>query len=351
MSKKQDSVTVDERAQRLLKRLVEHYIDEGTPAASKVLAAQPGVEVSPATVRNIMVELESQGLVRSPHTSAGKIPTPAGLRFFVDTLLSRQPVNALTVEQLQSQLNPDLAPKDLISSASRLLSHLTSMTCVVLLPRQDSAVLRHIEFLPLSGQRALVILVLNDREVQNRVIHLGRDYPESELTQAANFLNREFGGRSLDELRELLVASMQADKERMNQIMQSALDLASRALDDKDEHGEDAQELLVSGEAALFDLDTSADTVRSLYETFTEKSNILQLLDQCLRSDGIQLFIGDEAGDTVFGDVSIVTSRYEGNGQVAGVLGVVGPTRMAYQTVIPVVDITARVLSAAMSQH
>ena len=349
MSKKQDSVAVDERAQTLLKHLVEHYIDEGTPAASKVLAAQPGVEVSPATVRNIMGELEAQGLVRSPHTSAGKIPTPAGLRFFVDSLLSRQPVNAMTVEQLQTQLNPDLAPKDLVSSASKLLSHLTRMTCVVLLPHQDGAVLRHIEFLPLAGQRALVILVLNDREVQNRVIHLEREYSETELTQAANFINREFGGQPLNELRELLLSSMQADKDRMDQLMQSALDLATRALDEGDAPAEDGRQVLVSGEAALLDLDASTENVRTLFEAFTHKNDILQLLDQCLRSDGIQLFIGQEAGDAVFDDVSIVTARYDGGGEVAGVLGVVGPTRMAYQTVIPVVDITARVLSAAMS--
>lgn len=342
----QDSQSVDERAQVLLKRLVEHYIAEGTPAASKVLAAQPGVQVSPATVRNIMGELESRGLVRSPHTSAGKIPTQQGLRFFVDSLLAVQPVDQLELDQLASQLNPDMAPKDLVTSASKLLSHLTSMTCMVLLPRQDAAALRHLEFLPLAGNRALVILVLNDREVQNRVIHLDREYSDSELTQAANFINREYGGRSLSELRELLLADMQADKDRMDQLMQSALDLASRALQDDDADG---QELLVSGESALLNIGSSAESVRSLFDTFTHKGNILHLLDRCLQSDGIQLFIGQEAGSTAFEEVSVVTSRYEVNGQVAGVLGVVGPTRMAYQKVIPVVDVTAKVLGAAMS--
>ena len=345
----QDSPSVDERAQVLLKHLVEHYIQEGTPAASKVLAAQPGVQVSSATVRNIMGELESHGLVRSPHTSAGKIPTQQGLRFFVDSLLAVQPLNQLELDQLASQLNPDMAPKDLVTSASKLLSHLTSMTCMVLLPSQDAAALRHLEFLPLSGNRALAILVLNDREVQNRVIHLDREYSDSELTQAANFINREYGGRPLSELRELLLADLQNDKDRMDELMQSALDMASRALE-SDTDTED-QELLVSGESALLNIGTSAESVRSLFDTFTRKGNILHLLDQCLQSDGIQLFIGEEAGSTLFEEVSVVTSRYQVNGQVAGVLGVVGPTRMAYQKVIPVVDVTAKVLGAAMSNR
>ena len=331
----------------LLKHLVEHYIAEGTPAASKVLAAQPGVQVSPATVRNIMGELEARGLVRSPHTSAGKIPTQQGIRFFVDTLLSVQPMDAGTMDQLESQLDPDLPPKDLVQSASKLLSHLTRMTCVVLLPRQESAALRHLEFLPLSGNRALVILVLNDREVQNRVIHLEREYSESELSQAANFINREYGGRALSELRELMLASMREDKERMDQMMQSALDLATKALEEEDP--DEDQQLLVSGESALLDIGSSAESMRALFETFTRKGNILHLLDQCLRSDGIQLFIGEEAGSRLFEEVSVVSSRYEINGQVAGVLGVVGPTRMAYEKVIPVVDVTAKALGAAMS--
>lgn len=331
----------------LLKHLVEHYIAEGTPAASKVLASHPGVQVSPATVRNIMVELESRGLVRSPHTSAGKIPTQQGLRFFVDTLLSVKPLDPSAMGQLESQLNPDLPPKDLVQSASKLLSHLTHMTCVVLLPRQEGAALRHLEFLPLSGNRALVILVLNDREVQNRVIHLEREYSESELSQAANFINREYGGRSLSELRELMLASMQEDKERMDQMMQSALDLATKALEE--EGLDEDQEMLVSGESALLNIGSSAESMRTLFDTFTRKGNILHLLDQCLRSDGIQLFIGEEAGSRLFEEVSVVTSRYEINGEVAGVLGVVGPTRMAYEKVIPVVDVTAKVLGAAMS--
>lgn len=343
--KRQADHSIDQRAQLLFKLLVEQYIAEGAPVASKVLAAQPGVDVSPATVRNIMAELEARGLVRS-HTSAGKIPTHMGLRLFVDTLLHIRPLEEARVQELELRLNPDLSPKQLVESASSILSHLTHMTCVVTLPRRDHVELRQVEFLPLSGQRVLVILVLNDREVQNRVIHTERDYTESELTQAANFINREFGGNSLLQVRQALLDSMQADKDRMDTLMQTALDVASRAFAGADEESAD---LVVAGETNLFDFSGDADQVRKLFDTFSRKGRILHLLDRCLESPGIQLFIGEESGFHVLEDLSLVTSAYEVNGRIAGVLGVVGPTRMAYQEVIPAVDVTARVLSAAMT--
>ncbi|MEM9744982.1 MAG: heat-inducible transcriptional repressor HrcA [Pseudomonadota bacterium] len=339
---------LNERAQLFLKRVVERYIEDGVPVASKALASEPDIEVSAATVRNVMSELESRGLVRSPHTSAGKVPTELGLRLFVDTLLSVQPLSLEEAGRVQQELNPDRSPRELADTASRLLSHLTQMTCVVLLPRQNSAVLRHIEFLPLAGQRALVILVLNDRDVQNRVISLDRDYSEAELRAAGNLLNSEFGGRSLTQVREALFASMKADKDRMDQLMQAALNLASRALPASEDKAEGDTEYLVSGEAALLEVDSTTDRVRRLFETFTEKNAVLHLLDQCLHSDGIQLFIGQEAGGELFEKVSFVGSAYEASDSVTGVLGVVGPTRMAYQRVIPAVDLTARVLSAAL---
>lgn len=345
-----DVQELDRRAQQFLKRVVERYIEDGLPVASKVLAAEPGVEVSAATVRNVMSELEARGLVRSPHTSAGKVPTEQGLRLFVDSLLSVQPLPLVEAQRLKQALHPDRSPQELVSSASRLLSHLTRMTCVVLLPRQNSAALRHIEFLPLAGQRALVILVLNDREVQNRVIQLDREYTETELREAGNYLNQSFGGKPLDQLRAALVASMQSDKERVSEMMQSALDLAVRTFAAQEgEADTDDGDYLVSGEAALLDLGSTNDIVRQLFETFTRKSAVLHLLDQCLNSEGIQLFIGQEAGGELFESVSFVATPYEAQGAVTGVLGVVGPTRMAYQRVIPAVDATARVLSAALS--
>jgi heat-inducible transcriptional repressor len=345
--RKQAEDSLDERAQLVFKLLVEQYIADGTPVPSRVLAAQPGVEVSPATVRNILADLEAQGLVRSPHTSAGKVPTNRGLRFFVDSLLRVEPLDEARVSQLQGELNPDLSPKELVESASNLISHLTRMTCVITLPRRDQTALRHVEFLPLSGGRVLVILVLNDREVQNRVIRTDRDYLDTELIQAANYINREFGGLSLLRIREALVESMQADKDRMDSMMQTALDVATRAFDD--DAAPSGNELVVAGETNLLDFSGDTHQVRRLFEAFSRKGSILHLLDRCLDSHGIQLFIGEESGYRLLDDLSLVTSSYEVKGQLAGVLGVVGPTRMAYQEVIPVVEVTARVLSAAMN--
>ncbi len=345
--RKQAEDSLDERAQLVFKLLVEHYISEGTPVPSRLLATQPGVDVSPATVRNVLADLEAQGLVRSPHTSAGKVPTNRGLRFFVDSLLRVQPLDEQDVLRLQGELNPDLSPKELVESASTLLSHLTHMTCVITLPRREKVALRHVEFLPLSDRRVLVILVLNDREVQNRVIHTDREYAESELNQAANYINREFGGFTLLRVREALLESMQADKDRMDGLMQTALDVASRAFDEGGT--ETGNELVVAGETNLLDFGDT-DQVRRLFEAFSRKGGILHLLDRCLDSQGIQLFIGEESGYRLLDELSLVTSSYEVQGQLAGVLGVVGPTRMAYQEVIPVVDVTARVLSAAMNR-
>jgi heat-inducible transcriptional repressor len=336
---------VDERAQQLFKLLVEQYIAEGHPIASRLLATLPGVEVSSATVRNVMGELESRGLVHSPHTSAGKVPTQRGLRFFVDSLLSVEPWDVERVQELEAELNRDLAPSELITAASDLLSQITQMTCLITTPRRNQVVLRHVEFLNLDEGRVLVILVLNDREVQNRVIHADREFTDVELTQAANFLNREFGGRSLLDVRQLIYDSVQADKDQMDQLMQHALDMAAAAFEEGDDDG---QELVVSGEGRLLDFASDTSSVRTLFDAISRKGRVLHLLDRCLETSGIQLFIGDESGYQPLGEMSLVTKPYEVNGQLAGVLGVIGPTRMDYKDVIPVVDVTARVLSAAM---
>jgi len=341
---------VDPRARALFKMLVEEYLAGGLPVASKRLASLPTVGVSSATVRDIMADLEGRGLVQSPHTSAGKIPTNRGLRFFVDTLLSLDPLESRQLEQLEQELNPDLSPQELVSSASSLLSHLTQMTCVITLPRRDHVALRQVEFLSLSGDRVLVILVLNDREVENRVIHTDREYSEVELNQAANFINREFGGRSLLSVRSELLSSMQADKDRMDGLMQAAIDVASQVFAARDEE-ELGRQVVVSGENRLLDMSADTDTIRTMFEAFSHKGNILHLLDRCLQSNGIQLFIGEESGYELFDEVSVVTAPYEVHGHLAGVLGVVGPTRMAYQEVIPVVEVTARLLGEAINRN
>jgi heat-inducible transcriptional repressor len=339
---------IGERAQRLLKMLVEHYLAQGTPVASKTLATQPGIDVSPATVRSIMAELEARGLVVSPHTSAGKIPTNLGLRFFVDSLLSVQPLGRSSVQMLREGLNPDLAPSRLVELASGLLAEISSMAGVVTLPRKEQIALRQVEFLPLTANRVLVILVINEREVQNRVIHTDREYSESELVQAANYINREFAGESLQNIRAALVESMHRDKASVDQLMQLALDMAAKAFDVDGADRPDSDGYVVAGETNLLSAPNDAEAIRKLFDAFSRKRDILHLLDRCLDSQGIQLFIGDESGYEVLGDYSVVTAPYRVNGRVAGVLGVIGPTRMAYQRVIPIVDVTARVLGAAL---
>ncbi|NOX50638.1 MAG: heat-inducible transcription repressor HrcA [Gammaproteobacteria bacterium] len=336
---------VDPRAQQLFKLLVEQYIADGTPVASKYLATHADVQVSSATIRNIMGQLESIGLVKSPHTSAGKVPTDQGYRFFVDSLLSVEPWEETRVKELEAELNPDLAPSLLVASATDLLSKITQMTCLITTPIREQVNLRHVEFVRLDAERVLVILVLNDREVQNRVIHTEQDYTSVELNQAANFINHEFGGCSLIDIRRSILDSMQKDKDQMDHLMQAAFDVASMAFAETDEEG---QELLVSGESRLLDFSADTDTVKTLFDAVSRKGRVLHLLDRCLESSGVQLFIGDESGYQPLGDMSLVTSSYEVNGQVAGVLGVIGPTRMDYKDVIPVVDVTARLLSAAM---
>ena len=345
MKQREETTTtssVSERSQLLLKMLVERYLTEGTPVASKALAGAPGVQVSPATVRNIMADLEAKGLVHSPHTSAGKVPTNPGLRFFVDSLISVQPLTEQKVADLRQGLSPDMSASDLVDAASRMLSQVTRMAGVVTLPRLEMVELRQVEFLPLSGDRVLVILVLNEREVQNRVIHTEKSYSQTELNQAANFTNEHYAGLPLASVREALFSSMERDKNQMTSILEAAMDVAGKAL----EPDQSDDNLKVSGERNL--ATAEPETMQRMFEAFSEKGRILHLLDQALDSDGIQLFIGEESGYKLLDDMSLITSPYEVNGQVAGVLGVIGPTRMAYQDVIPLVDVTARLLGAAI---
>ena len=337
---------VDERAQQLFKTLVERYLVDGAPVASRMLASCADVAVSSATVRNVMADLEARGLVISPHTSAGKVPTHQGLRFFIDSLISVRPLGERGIGRIRGRLDPDMPPDELAMAASNLLSQVTRMAGVVTMPRPEHTALRQVEFLPLSRDRVLVILVVNDREVQNRVIHTERHYDETELTQAANYINRAFAGEPLATIRRGVLASMRDDKARLDAVMQAALDVAAKAFAADDDHAD----YVVSGEANLVESLSSIEEVRELFDAFARKGAILHLLDQCLDTEGIQLFIGEESGYEPLDDYSLVTARYQTKGHVAGVLGVIGPTRMAYERVIPVVDVTARLLGAAMAE-
>lgn len=337
---------ITERAQYFLKALVERYIREGQPVGSKVLAENSELPVSPATVRNIMADLEDKGFVRSPHTSAGRIPTAQGYRFFVDSLIKVEPLGRNDLRNLSRKLDPDMSAHELVGLASGMLSEITSMAGIVTIPRRDQVLLRHVEFLPLNDNRVLVILVLDDHEVQNRVIYTREPYSEAQLKEASNVINRSFTGRTLPVIRRELISSMQSDRESMDSLMQRALDVARQAFETDDE-----DDYVIAGQENLFELAQSRaiEDIRELFTAFSLKGEILHLLDRCMDSEGVQLFIGKESGYEVLDECSFVTSPYQKDGELVGVLGVIGPTRMAYDRVIPVVDATARVLSAALN--
>jgi heat-inducible transcriptional repressor len=342
------SDVISERASVLLKTLVESHIRDGQPVGSRTLVEQAGLPVSAATIRNVMSDLEDRGYLISPHTSAGRIPTAMGYRLFVDTLLQVQPLEQQAVTALRSELNPDKSATELVQSASSLLSSITAQAGLVTVPRQEAGQLRQVEFLPLSGDRVLVILVINEREVQNRIIHTQRAFTEEQLREAANMVNQRFAGRPLQQVQEEIVHEMQQARSQIDGYMQAALYLASRALDQETS----ADEYLVAGESRLLGNATADEMfkLRELFDAFEQKKDLLHLLERCSQADGVQVFIGEEAGYDVFGDYSVITAPYSDGSQTLGVLGVIGPTRMAYERVIPIVDLTARMLSSALGK-
>jgi heat-inducible transcriptional repressor len=335
-----------DRARHLLRVLVEKYISEGQPVGSRTLSRAAGLELSAATIRNVMADLEEMGLVVSPHTSAGRVPTASGFRFFVDSLVSLKRLDEHEVASLRNRLQVDGDGTDLLKNASRMLSDMTHMAGLVMVPRRARFALRHVEFLPLADRRVLAILVVNEREVQNRVIQTERDYSESELQQAANYLNEHFVGRDVLAVRDALVAELRETHDSMNRLMLTTLDIANSVFAPAAE-GDD---YVLSGQTRLMGIDElgDVDKLRQLFEAFQRKRQLLGLLDRCLQADGMHIFIGEEAGQSVFDDCSVVTSTYAIDGQPVGVLGVIGPTRMDYERVIPVVDVTAKLLGAAL---
>jgi heat-inducible transcriptional repressor len=341
------SLALSDRQQQLLRTLVGLYIRAGQPVGSRTLVQESGVPVSSATVRSLMVDLEERGFVATPHTSAGRVPTAKGYRFFIDSLITMQPLLGEELRTLESQLGPDKTTSELLSAASNLLSVITHQAGLVTMPRQDDVKLRQVEFLPLSGARVLVILVLNEKEVQNRIIHTEREYDDIELRAAANFVNSRFAGRGLDSIREDLLNALRSTRATIDRLLETAIDLASRALvaDAKKEGG-----YVVAGQSHLLDAASSDNMarLRELFEAFQQQKDILHLMERSARADGVQIFIGEEAGYGPLVDFSLVTAPYQTGGRTVGVIGVIGPTRMAYDRVIPVVDVTARMLSAAL---
>ncbi|MCY4468794.1 MAG: heat-inducible transcriptional repressor HrcA [Thiotrichales bacterium] len=341
---------LSERAQHLFRVLVQRYIGSGQPVGSRTLSRDSGLDLSPATVRNVMADLEDLGLLRSPHVSAGRVPTVQGYRFFVDSLLNVAPIDEGELEHLRIQLELKGERESLMDAATSLISDVTHMAGIVTLPKQERLILRHVEFLALSPERVLVILVVNGSDVQNRVIHLARPYSQALLQQVGNYLNEVCAGKDLLEVRESLLAELKEHRSSLDALMLTAIEMADKAFV-KDVGGEEA--LLVSGQTNLMGYGELADMekLRHLFEAFREKTELLHILDQCVRADGLQIFIGEESGFEVLDGCSVIAAPYEREGKVLGVLGVIGPTRMAYDRVIPIVDVTARLLGAALNQH
>jgi len=343
----------NERAQQLLRVLIQRYIEDGQPVGSRTLSKDSGLALSPATIRNVMSDLEDMGLVSAPHTSAGRVPTPQGYRLFVDTLVRyRQPKEG-DIEMLRSQIqrgtdNTSSDASSLMSSVSNILSEFTSLAGVVTIPRGQHAALRQIEFLPLSENRILAIIVINDREVQNRILQVDRDYTESELQQAANFINQHYAGIEMFQVRQRILADLDDARLTMNRAMHDIIEVAQFAMDgSNDADGE----FVLAGETNLMNFAelSDVDTLRRLFETFSRKRLMLDLLDRSINADGVQVFIGAESGYGILDDCSVVTAPYQLDDDTVGVLGVIGPTRMAYDRVVPIVDITARLLKSALS--
>ncbi len=335
------------RSLQLLKTLIERYISDGQPVGSRILSKDPSLNLSPATIRNVMADLEDLGLVHSPHTSAGRVPTVKGYRLFVDSLLTIKPLDSKEVRCLHQGLLAQGDGGDVVGNASRLLADLTQMAGVVTLPKRELLCLRHIEFLPLSSGRVLVIFVTNEQEVHNKIIHTNRLFSPAELQQAANYLNSVYGGLSLAAVREAILKELQEDQQRMNQGMLLAIKMAELTF--ATDTGQD--DYVLTGETNLMEFNelSGRDHLKQLFEAFNQKQAVIHLLDQSMKSEGVQIFIGKESGYQAFDQCSLVTSPYSVNDEVVGVLGVIGPTRMSYEKVIAFVDVTAKLLGAALN--
>ena len=340
-------ISLDKRAQILLKTLVEHYISDGQPIGSRALLQHSGLDVSSATIRNVMSDLEQMGFITSPHTSAGRIPTQKGYRLFVDSLLTVQPIDHAALNQLKNGLtSPN--QNELINNAADMLSQLTQFAGLVMIPKRQRVAFKHLEFLPLTEKRILVIIVTTDGNVQNRIILTEKPYSASDLTQASNQFNANYAGQTVEEVQQKLHIELKQMQTDINKLMSAALQANNHA-----GSGDAAKDgVVIAGERNLLHVDelsTNVNSLRKLFDIFEQRASLMQLLDNSQRAEGIQIFIGGESGYLPLDECSMVTAPYEADGQVVGTLGVIGPTRMAYERVIPIVDVTAKLLSNALS--
>ncbi|SEG20678.1 heat-inducible transcriptional repressor HrcA [Nitrosomonas ureae] len=338
---------LNERAQILLKTLVERYIHDGQPVGSRSLSKFSGLDLSPATIRNVMADLEEMGLVVSPHTSAGRIPTPKGYRLFVDTLLVVKTLDKIELSHLENQLHPD-NPSRLISAASQLLSELTRFAGVVITPKRKGAIFRYVEFMALSEKRILLIIVTPEGDVQNRILFTNTPYSQSDLIEAGNFINQNYAGCTLDQIRNRLGSELKQLRSEMISLMSAAIEMGGDAVN------ESSEAVVLAGEHNLLQVDDFSDnmsSLKNLFELFERKTKLLQLLELSRQAHGVKIFIGGESDSTSLEEFSVVTAPYEMEGKIVGTVGVIGPRRMAYERIIPIVDITAKLLSNSLSQH
>ncbi len=343
------NLTLDERSETLLRLLISRFIDQGHPVGSRTLSHEPGLTLSAATIRNVMADLEEMGLIESPHASSGRVPTARGYRLFIDYLLKVKPLGTPEEQEIQIRLNEETEAKELMAATSKLLSDVTQFAGIVFLPDSSTSMFRQIEFVSLSSNRILVILVTEDGTVQNRVIHNRRNYTASELTEAANYFNDVFRGKSLAVVKDTLVKEMKQDRERIDALMRTAIHLAGQVFD-RDERSDD--DIVLSGEVNLLNVPDFAavDKIKKIFDAFRKRQSLLNLLDLSARARGVSIFIGSEAGYDGLNDCSVVTASYEVEGLSIGAIGVIGPTRMHYERVIPVVDVTAKMLGNALTQ-
>ena len=338
---------LSERAQSLLKVLVERYIADGLPVGSRALSKYSGLELSPASIRNVMADLEEMGFISSPHTSAGRIPTPKGYRVFVDTLLTIQPLQQLERLQLEVHLKPD-NPKQAVAAASQMLSDLTHFAGIVMTPRRIGVGMKHVEFIQLSEKRVLLILVATDGDVQNRIIITDKVYSPAQLVEAGNFINQNYAGLDFDQLREKVRIELSQLHRDISALMAALVEAHSYGAETS------GAGMVVSGERNLLDINDlsfNMASLRKLFNVFDKKTQLMEILDLSQRAEGVKIYIGGESELLPLDECSIVTAPYEVDGQIVGTVGVIGPTRMAYERVIPIVDITAKLLSSALSQH
>lgn len=334
------------RARRILSAIVDKYIQEGIPIGSKSLSLADNIGLSPASIRNVMSDLEELGFIASPYTSSGRVPTSKGYRFFIDSLLKLQPVEATELERIKKRVNlHESNSRELAISVSNTLSAITKLAGIVTIPKQQVTRLKEIDFIQLSEKRILAIIVMNETEVENRILQMKRDYSKDELKQASNYLNTHYKGRSLSYIKKHLINELMQTKDSVNSLMSDLIDIADQVLD-----FDESDEYIVAGQRRLMDFHELSDIkkLRQLFDAFKEKQQLLELLDKSMSTSGIQIFIGEESGYQMFDNCTLITTPYTTEDGAIGVLGVIGPTRIAYQKVIPIVDITAKLLGKSL---